>query len=64
MSSASDQYRQRIRALLRKHDPAMLEFVDAARGVFGPSTRLTQLELTLPTGEKLDLRKPTPEAEA
>lgn len=61
MTSPADKHRERVRAVLRKHDPALLEFVDAARGVFGPSTRLTQLELRLPTGEKLDLRKPIPE---
>jgi hypothetical protein len=61
MTSRADKHREQVRALLRKHDPALLEFLDAAKGVFGPTTRLTQLELEIEPGKKLDLRKPIPE---
>lgn len=56
----ASRHRDQVRALLRKHDPHLLEFLDAARGVFGPGSRLTQLELTLEDGRKVDLRKPLP----
>jgi hypothetical protein len=46
-----------IRALLAKHDPGLLAFMDATRGVFGPSTRLTQLDLPLPDGKAADRRQ-------
>ncbi len=57
----ASRHREQIRALLRKHDPALLEFLDAARGVFGTSSRLTQLQLEIEPGKKLDLRKPLPD---
>ena len=57
MSSKIDRQRERVRAALRKHDPGLLEFIDATRGVFGRTTRLTQGELKLPNGKRIDLRE-------
>jgi hypothetical protein len=57
VSSKIDRQRERVRAALRKHDPGLLEFIDATRGVFGRTTRLTQGELELPNGERINLRK-------
>jgi hypothetical protein len=59
MSEGKTVSRQKalIRALLAKHDPGLLAFMDATRGVFGPSTRLTQLDLPLPDGKAADRRR-------
>lgn len=56
----ADRQRARIRALLAKHDPGLLAFMDAARGVFGEGVRATQLELRGEDGRPLDLRPRSP----
>lgn len=44
MSGTADRRKAELRALLAKHDPDMLAFMDMARGM-APKARVTQLEL-------------------